>query len=300
MAGKQTREGQETEPARTEDPVEGVAIEETETALVVADPMDQHEVARVLDAHDEQAIMQAVQGRLSQALMYDFPQDGKRLVDLSGAGVRECVREMNRTEKCRIRVVKESLAVEEVVEDAGDGLEPFFEATVWAVDDVTGAEFVGTALQPKRLKLKEQTAKRKRARGQAIPEDNRIFDQFAKQKAQQKAIRNALKQHVPEQLRQALIAQYRGDDVALKRIEVGAEAATLAALPAPVEGAEADRLRGEIEAVYMDLHALNPTRLVPGRYHDWRRQADQSVEKLEAMLAHVRRELGEEQARAGR
>jgi hypothetical protein len=106
--------------------------------------------------------------------------------------VQDITQRMNWTGKARIGVLPETLEVERITADEGDGEEPFWVATIFARDEVTGAMLPGSAMEPQRMKLKDSTANAKRRDGEKIPEDNKIFDRFSRQKAIQKATRNAL------------------------------------------------------------------------------------------------------------
>lgn len=247
--------------------------------LVVTEPLDEQAVFTVLDKHDEQQILQELQDRALEVMLYDFTSGGRRMVDLSLAGVREAIRLMNNSGKCRISIVKDSLVVEEVTEDEGKGAASYYRATIMAEDEETGHAEYGSAVQEKHMKKRDGTV---------------VWDRYAYTKAINKAQRNALKAFIPEGMRQTILAQYKDDPSALKRIESGVKAATLAELPAPDVTPEAQELRAEIEAAYGRLHALNPVRLTPGRYHDWKLQVSHDQERMRAMLAHIEQLTREE------
>jgi hypothetical protein len=79
-----------------------------------------HATVIVLDKHDEDQILAVMEDRMDKVLLYDFPQDGSRLVDLSINGVLECVRQMNQTTRARVAIMPETLQVEIVdVPDRG-------------------------------------------------------------------------------------------------------------------------------------------------------------------------------------
>ena len=241
------------------------------------------EVFAVLDRHDESQILDELQSRLLDVTLYDFPQDGGRVTDLSYAGVREVTGLMNRTGKVKLRLIPGSLRTEDRVENG----EPHIRAEVWAEDLVTGAAFPGIAYEPKLMKLKDATAKKWRAKGKQVPDDNKVWDSFAETKAAAKAERNALKKFIPEQIRQTLIAQYQGDPVRIKQIQAGAGAEKLAEMPAPVQSDEANKLRALIRATYDELKQHNRLAMPPGQFNALMVRHDYSEERLQEFLAHL-------------
>ena len=275
-------------------PEEAEDFRPTGGELVVANPGEEHEVFVVLSRHDEDLIVQELQRRVLKTMLYDFPKDGKRLVDLSVVGVNECVRLMNRTGKCSIRVVPGSLAIEETFEDG----EEWVIATVYAEDAKTGQGTYGTAAQPKRMKLKADTAAKRRRDGKPVGQDDTIWDNFARTKAISKAQRNAMADHIPETLRQTLIAQYRGDDAALKVIQAGAGAAELAELPPPLQTPEADVLRARAREVYAQLREVAPLALLPAAFHAYMTRSEHELERLSEFVGYLEQKLDEAKAAA--
>lgn len=260
------------------------------TSLVVHDPQDEHEVFRVLDAHDERMILQEAQRRLLKASLYDFPQGGQRVVDLSYQGVNELVRLMNATGRCKIAVDPSSLTVQTVVEDAGNGPEPFLVATVYAADAVTGYGQFGTSTEPQRLRLKKSTAEARRRRGEKIPDDDTLFDVFARAKAVNKAQRNALKVFVPEEIRQTLIAQYSGDAARVERVQTAGEA-KVAELPPPLTDERAQGQIAKIREVYDAIRELGDGRgkldMTPGMFNAYLTAAAHDHDRLDDFIAYL-------------
>jgi chorismate mutase len=271
---------------------EDVAVDDAEdfapsgADLVVTDPTDDVGVMLTLDKHDEAVIVAELQGRLSKAMLYDFPMGGKQLVDLSWPGVRECIHEMNRTGKCHVHVVKGSADFENVVEDVGEGPEPCVQVTLMVEDDVTGLVMYGTAIEPKRMKLTKKVAQYRRNDGKFVDDDDRIADPFARQKALGKAQRNAFKQFIPETLRQTLIAQYKGDAEALKKIHAGAGAEQLAELPAPLPGDDerANELRARAREVYAEIRELDPLKILPAAFNQMMIRHEHEYGRLEELI----------------
>jgi hypothetical protein len=255
--------------------------------LVVAPGAERHEVFEVLDAHDEDLILEEMQRRALKVMLYDFPQDGSRVIDLSYQGVMECVRVLNASGKARITIAKGTLKVERETIDGVD----YYVAEVFAEEQVTGHGEYGIAREPLYMKLKdERSARRQREKGNLVHERNGqfyIFDPFARTKAVNKAQRNALKTQIPERIRQALIAMAKKDEEALKTIAMGAGAAEYADLPAPADSPEAKQITAECRAIYSEIRGLSVTSLLPGQFNAKLSRAAHD----ESLLAALRDEL---------
>lgn len=264
--------------------------------LVIAPGAERHEVLQVLDAHDEDMILQEVQRRALRTMLYDFPQGGSKIIDLSYQGVNECVRVMNASGKTRIRVAPQSLRVDV---EAEDGI-AYYVATVYAEDELTGYGQFGTAREPKLLKLKDKaSADREKKKGNVVHERDGsfyTFDPFARTKAVNKAQRNALKVQIPERIRQALIAMAKNDASMLQTIAHGAGAEAAATLPAPADSDEAKALTKQIRDVYTEIRQrpggiAGPYSLLPGRFNLELSRAAHDEAQLEALLASLRARL---------
>lgn len=256
--------------------------------LVVTDLGDEQQVFVVLDRHDEQQIIEEFQRRALRVMLYDIPAkggSGKRAIDLSYAGVNEAVRLMNATGKCRIHIDRDVLHLAEVTEDLGKGPERFVVATVYAVDDVTGYGQFGTSTEPTHMRLRDGTTK---------------WDVFARTKAINKAQRNALRTTVPERMRQTLIAQYRGDDVALRQIKAGAGAEALAGLPAPLTDERAEVQKARARELYDAIKEYAPggvaVKLLPAYFHAQMSRAEHSHDRMDDFIAYLEQRLAEAQA----
>jgi hypothetical protein len=225
-----------------------------------------HATVIVLDKHDEDQILAVMEDRMDKVLLYDFPQDGSRLVDLSINGVLECVRQMNQTTRARVAIMPETLQVEIVdVPDRG----PHFQATVAARDEIAGLVMIGTAMEP-------QNPRRRNG--------GTYYDKFARTKAISKAQRNALKQHIPERLRQAIIALHKRDATRLLEVKHGAGAAAAAELPPPVVSERAEALVAECREIYVEIKALpgGLEKLKPGMFNHELSRARSSEDALES------------------
>jgi hypothetical protein len=277
------------EPDTQLDEPETVDVDDYKNAggeLVVADGAHpEADAFRVLDKHDEDQVLQEMQGRVLDVTLYDFPgEGGARNVDLSYAGVREVVHLMNRTGKCKLRVTPGSLTVEEITEDGED----YYRATVWAEDLVTGGSFVGTAHVPKRMKLKPSTAKKWREKGRHVPDDSKVWDEFAYTKAVAKCQRNALKYFIPEPIRQTLIAQYLKDPARVRVIQAGAGAEEAIEQAPQLTDEKALELQQRARDLYAEIREHAPggvaIGLPPAKFHQMLVQAWGSHSALESFI----------------
>lgn len=235
----------EDDPGAVQEPLEVTAAPEDasdadeyrppSTELVVSEDRD---VFEVMDAHDVEQIIDAMQGRLLDVSLYSFEQGGQRVTELSWKGVRECVFEMNQTGKCRIGVIPETLAVETVIEDG----ETVYKATVFARDEVSGAAYAGFAKEPKMMKLRNGKEK---------------LDPYAETKAINKSERNSLRKFIPERLAQTLIAQFLKDENRVKQLRSeGPMVGKVAELPPPIDTDEARVLVAEVDRLWEEVRAV--------------------------------------------
>jgi hypothetical protein len=228
-------------------------------------------------------------------MLYAFPLEGHQVVDLSYLGVNEAVRLMNNSGKWQITVDPASPVVDDVTEDLGDGPEPCYCATVYAVNKLTGYGQFGTYTQAKRLKLTDanKIARRRSSAPDSIDEHDRIADKFSRQKAVNKAQRNSLRIHIPEELRQQIIAQYRGQPDAVERIQIGAGVQGLADLPAPLTDDRAIAQRETARALYDEIRKVDPAAVLPGQYHTYLSRAEHDHERLDDFVAYLNGKLEE-------
>lgn len=236
------------------------------TDLALADPGDQHEVAIVMDAHDVELLLTRVQGSALKKWVYRLP-DGQE--GLTVSAVQDVTQLMNWMGKARLTVDESTLTVERITEDMGNGPEPLWVATVFARDEVTGAAFPGTSMEPVNMRLTERTAAKWREKGKTVPEDRRVFDVFSRTKAINKAYRNALAAFIPEVVEQTILAMYGNDPSRVEMISTPEEQKA-ADLPAPLETPEAKALMVECDEIYGRIKEISPearVRFTPGRYH---------------------------------
>jgi hypothetical protein len=220
-------------------------------------------VFEVMDAADIEQIIDAMQGRLLDVSLYDFEQGGQRIVELSWKGVRETVQEMHSTGKCRIGMVPEATQLSTAHDDGED----WYEALVYAKDEVTGATFSGFAREPKQMRLRGGGTK---------------FDKFAQTKAINKAERNALRKFIPERLAQTLIAQFLHDESRVRKLRSGSPmVGTVPELPPPVDTDEARALVEECDGIWAEIRKVEnfAKRLTPANYHAYKVRSEARDEK---------------------
>lgn len=257
--------------------------------LAVADPADEHEVMLRMDDHDVRMLLERAQKTALKKWVYELP-DGTK--GLTVGAVQDLTQQMNWMGKCRIGTVPETLTVEQLIADEGNGEEPFWVATIFARDEMTGAMLPGSSMEPQRMRLRKATADRKRQRGAQIPEDNAIFDRFARTKAIQKAARNALAAFIPEEVEQAIIAMFENDPKRVERIRTEAEQ-KIEDRPPPLDDDEAKaklKLARDLYDEVRELGGSAVTEFTPGKFGAYMLNAQHSHETLDAFVEYVRSE----------
>jgi hypothetical protein len=200
--------------------------------LAVRDPADQHEVMLRMDDHDVQMLLREVQGAALRKWVYELK--GNRGIGLTIHAVQDITQRMNWTGKARIGLLLDARGVpvvetEQVEADEGHGPEPFWQATAYAKDEVTGMVLPGASMEPQNMRLRGGGTK---------------FDRFARWKAIQKATRNALGGFIPEEIEQTVIAMFAKDPSRVERIRTEAEQ-KMAEMPPPLDDDEARALIAE-------------------------------------------------------
>ena len=280
------------------DVVDGqVMPEEAATAIdtfipepAVADASDRQEVMIRMDEHDVRQLMVRVQSGALRKWVYDM--DGKQ--GLSIHGVQDIAQQMNWTGKCRISALPDTLTVEQIEADEGNGPEPFWVATIFAEDGVTGMRLPGSSMEPQRMRLKAATADRKRRNGSKIPEDNAVFDRFARWKAIQKATRNALGGFIPEEVEQTIIAMFAKDPSRVERIQTEQEQ-KVADMPPPLTDDRAKVLIAECQGLYDLIRECaggqGKVKMPPGMFAAWMLQSQHDHGALERFRDYLRERL---------
>jgi len=242
------------------------------TELVALDAQDAY---RAMDRADELQILDELQGRALEVMVYSFSQGGKRLTDLSYAGVREVVRTLNVRGHTRIKISGcRPPLVDEVSEDG----ESYYRVMVYAEDQSTGSGQWGTAVEPKHMKKKNGDV---------------VWDKFALTKALNKAQRNAMKALIPVEFQQTVVAQYLGDGAKVKKIQAGPGAEQLAELPPPLTDPKAEALKQEAREVYDSIKSHDRTKLLPAAFHAYLVRAEHSHERLQEFVEYLRQRLDE-------
>lgn len=277
----------------TPEDIDGDAVEMSEAAaevedylpassdLVLRDPLDAHEAAIVLDAHDERMVLERIQGAALKKWVYRLPTGE---TGLSVDGVQDVTQLLNWTGKCRIGLDKDTLVMERTVEDG----EELWTATIFATDAVTGQSWPGAASQPVRMQLKPDTAAKWRDKGRKVGDDDTVFDIFARTKAIQKAARNACKAFIPEKIEQTILALYTGQSARVEQIRTQAQA-QIEDLPAPLDDERARELKARARATYERIGELDGGRLkvTPGMFHSYMTRAEHSHDRLEEFIAYL-------------
>jgi hypothetical protein len=239
--------------------------------LAVRDPADQHEVMLRMDDHDVQMLLREVQGAALRKWVYELK--GNKGVGLTIHAVQDITQRMNWTGKARIGVLPETLQVEQLEADEGEGDEPFWVATIFARDEVTGAQLPGSAMEPQRMHKRDGT---------------RPFDRFARTKAIQKATRNALAGFIPEEIEQTVIAMFVKDPSRVERIQTEAEQ-KMKDMPPPLDDDEARALLAQAEKIYDRIAELGggqgKVKLTPGTFGAYKLNAQHSHDRLRDMIA---------------
>lgn len=232
---------------------EGVVVPAASDLVVRPDVRD--DVFRAMDAHDELQILEALEGRPAEVMVYSFRSGGKLQTGLSFQGVAEVVRTMNAAGHTAIRVSPDCPPVVSEVQEENERGEviTYIEVTVYAEDSRNGGGNWGAARQAKFQTFRDESRK---------PE----LDKFAYSKALSKAQRNAMLPLTPVIYRETLIAGMLENPVRVKQLRVGM-GDPVAELPPPLTDERADELKAQIRAVFKEIRDLDPVALLPGLFH---------------------------------
>jgi hypothetical protein len=231
-------------------------------ALAVGHEQDVH---RVLSVHDELQILDEIQGRALDVMVYSYPaDDGGMTTGLSYKGTAEVVRTLNVRGFTRIRVSPTvPPKFEKVLDEKG---QEAWQCTVYAENEFHGGGNYGTFVQPVLVTLDN---------GETVPSP------FVRTIALSKAQRNAYEPLLPIELVEALKAQYIGQG-RVKRIPH--------TTPAPSEVTPAltdDRAKEQIarcEAIYDELKGINRAAMVPGQFNRLIVQAQHDHDALDRTI----------------
>jgi hypothetical protein len=250
--------------------------------LAPVDPGDPSAPYRAMDRADEIQIIEEIEGRMSEVLVYKIPTG----TDLSFAGVREAIRLLVENTGRQIRIGDTPPVVERYEEDG----QSFVRVSVYAEDVASGQGYWGTAEQPARMKLKPDTAQRYRKSKKFVADDDTVRDEFAFTKALSKAQRNALKYFVPEQVRQGVLAIAKNDPKRLREITMGPGAPMVDA-PKPLNDQGGKALISECRALYKAICDADPgfkARKPPGQFHASLQSAWSNRDALESLRDSMR------------
>lgn len=275
--------------------IDGTAIEEGAPAEfkppageLAVRPDVPEDVYRAMDAMDELQILEALEGRPSEVMVYSFESGGKRQTGLSYAGTAEVVRTMNQNRATAIEVAEDvTPIVEEVQDEDEEGRTiTYVQATVYARDRLNGGGLWGTARQAKFQVFRDKNKKPR-------------LDPFARTKALSKAQRNAMLPLTPLMYRETLIAQMLKVPERVKELRLGMGDPT-AEMPPPLDDDRAKELKAQIRGVYTEIRGMDPMALPPGRFnvklsraeHEHARM-EELLAELESQLAHMREQASE-------
>lgn len=232
-------------------------------------PRNPADVYRVLSLYDEQQILDEIQGRATEAMIYQFTnEDGGKTTGLSYRGVGEVVRTLNSRGFTRIRISSKVAPVfEETVDDNGRDA---WQCTVYAEDEQHGGGNYGVFIQQKRMDVG----------GGEI-----VADPFARSKALSKAQRNAYEPLCPLELVEALKAQYIGQG-RVKRIPQAEQPES--EVPKALTD---DRAKEQIklaESLYEEIKQVNRSAMVPGQFNRLIVQSQHDHDALDRTIGILR------------
>lgn len=228
--------------------VSPVAPVSSEVVVAVAHPSEPNAAYMAMDQYDEAQIIEEIEGRMSEVLVYRVPGKGE---DLSWSGVREAIRLINEQSRRRIRIGEKPPIVSY---DEIDGKKRVC-VMAYAEDEASGQGYWGSSHQPLKMELRNGTAK---------------DDEFALQKALSKAQRNALKYFIPENVRQGILAVANNDPKKLREITMG-RGAPMQDKPPAVSDPEGQQLIADCRELYKELGREFPEfktkHLPPGKFN---------------------------------
>jgi hypothetical protein len=256
---------------RDVDPAEADEFKPLPGDLVVR---GQDDIYRVMDRADEIQILDELQTRPIKEMVYSFsqPGGGGKVTDLSYAGVRECVRTLNRGHYTAIRIGAQPPIVDEVTEEG----ESYYRVMVYAEDEATGAGQWGTAVEPKHIQKRN---------------GDRPWDKFALTKALNKAQRNAMKALLPVEFVESIKAIYLGDMDKVREIAAGPGAEALAELPPPDDSPEMKELMAQARTEYEALKKIDAAALLPARFNVLMTHAQHDQDRMRDFIAHIQSEI---------
>jgi hypothetical protein len=240
----------------------------------------ERDVFRAMDRADEIQILEEIQGRALDVMVYSFTPGGggAKVTDLSYAGVREVVRTLNARGYTRIRISNQEPKMEELMEDG----KRFHRVSVYAEDEATGLGQWGVALEPTHMTKRN---------------GDEVWDKFAITKALNKAQRNAMKAVIPVEFQQTIIAQFLGDEKRVRQIQAGPGAEAIAELPPPLDDDLMKDLQQQARERYMVLREMNPLALLPARFHAWVTHSAHDHQRTRDMIAAIEGLIEQEEAR---
>lgn len=261
--------------------VSPVAPASSELVEVVAQPTE-HAAYSAMERADEVQIIEAIEGRMSETLVYNVPGKGQ---DLSWVGVREAIRMIVEDTGRNIRIT-DAPPIKSYETINGEQHVSFM---AYAFDEASGQGYWGEANQPVRMALKKTTADNYRKSGKHVYDDDTVDDEFASRKALAKAQRNALKYFIPENIRQGILAIAQNDPRKLREITMG-RGAPMENKPAALSDEEGQKLIAECRELYKAIGREFPefkAKVPPGRFNSDLQAAWSSHEALRTLKGQL-------------
>lgn len=265
----------EAEAAETLTPEEKASVGELLEAMPEAMAMlpavadDAEAVFRRMALEDERQILEELQGRALDVMLYSFEIDGKRQTGLSWKGTREAVRTLNARGWTAIKMdPRIEPKFEEVIDEEGDDA---IRVVVYAIDEKSGGGNWGLAQQKKKMKLRG---------GRQKP------DTFASHKALSKAQRNAFEALVPAEVVEYLKAQFLGRPDQVKVIPGAATAVEVERPPALTDERATEQMN-RIRSLYDEIKEIDRVVMPPGQFNALLMGAQHSHDRLDETIAHL-------------
>lgn len=251
--------------------VEGVEVEPAEAAPTPEQIQAAPDVYRRMELEDERLVMEELQGRALDVMLYSYEDSGgRRQTGFSVVGASESANTLNRRGLTRIRVSPDYPPQFEEVKVGG---EDAIRCTVYVEDAKHGSGVWATAEQP--LKIT------KRGGG-------KINDPFVYRKALSKAQRNGFERLIPVELVEYLKAQYLG--AGQVKVIPGADRPDYDR-PPPLDDAEAKKKIKRLEAIYDEIKEIGRREgmivMPPGQFNALVIQSHHDHGALDRTIEHL-------------
>jgi hypothetical protein len=268
---KTAAEEQEAVERRAEPQIDLDQLQEAdETMPALPAVTEEADVFRRMELEDERQILDELQGRALDVMIYSFESGGRVQTGFSWKGAREAVRTLNARGWTRIAM---DSTIEPKFEETTDAEgQPAVRCVVYARDDRNGGGNWGVAIQPKKYKPRSGNEKKP--------------DPFYTHKALSKAQRNAYEPLIPLEAVEYLKAQYLGRPDAVKVIPGAGRAVEIDA-PTPLDTPEAKEVIAKMRLVHEEIKAIDRLVMPPGQFNAIVQGSQHDLDRLEDALAHL-------------